>query len=356
MTRRVLTWARAHARTLTFLATAGLSFLASDCALRAAEHAATNEAPRLVLSPPSSSLTIRSPALFPETVVHDAARDRLLVGSFRRGAIYAVDDAGGATAIVDEPRLCSVLGIAIDEARGRVWAVNSDLGASAKPSAAGAKKLAAVGVYDLSTGEPLLYVDLAPLAPGPHLLNGIALDADGSAYVTDSFAPVIYKVRADGEATVFAKSERFEGAGINLNGVVVHPDGYLLVVKKSDGQLFKVPLDHPEALSGVAVSTRFVGGDGLLLVDDRSLVIVANKTPDAATNAVFALSTDDGFASARVDGRIDLGDVYPTTAVQRGGGVYVVHSRLNELIQGAPEVREGLRTEAVLDRVGDVRR
>lgn len=355
MTRRVLTWSRAHAHALTFLGTAILSFLASDCALRASERASTNDAPRLALSPPSSALIIHAPALFPETVVHDAARDRLLVGSFRRGAIFAVDDAGGATAIVDEPRLCSILGIAIDEARGRVWAVNADLGASAKPSAAGAKKLAAVGVYDLATGTPVAYVDLAPLAPGPHLLNGIALDADGSAYVTDSFAPVIYKVSTAGEPTVLARSERFEGKGINLNGVVVHPDGYLLVVKKSDGQLFKVPLDHPDAISTVAVSTRFIGGDGLLLVDGRSLVVVANKTPEAATNAVFALSSDDGFASARVDARVDLGEVYPTTAVLRDGRLYVLHSRLNELIQGAPDVQDALRTEAALDRVGEVR-
>lgn len=346
MTRRVLTRTRAHARVLTFVLTALASFLASDCALRQS----------FALSPTSASLTIRSPALFPETVVYDADRDRLLVGSFRRGEVHAVDREGATTVLIDDPRLCSVLGVAVDEARGRLWAVNADLGASLKPSAAGAKKLAAVAVYDLSTGAPTAYVDVAALAPGPHLLNGIAIDAAGDAYVTDSFAPVIYKVSAAGDAALFVRSERFEGPGINLNGVVVHPDGYLLVVKKSDGQLFKVPLDRPHALSSVEVSSRFVGGDGLLLLDPWHLVIVANQTPDAATNAVFALSSEDGFATAKVDATEPLGDVYPTTAVRRGDEVLVVHSRLNELIQGAPEVKEGLTTEAALDRIGDVHR
>ncbi|MEO8901496.1 MAG: hypothetical protein ABI488_07210 [Polyangiaceae bacterium] len=49
------------------------------------------------------------------------------------------------TRLVDDPRLCSVLGIAVDAERGQLWAVNADLGASTRPSAAGPKHLAAVG-------------------------------------------------------------------------------------------------------------------------------------------------------------------------------------------------------------------
>src|SRR5688572_28549228 len=103
----------------------------------------------------------------------------------------------------------------------------------------GPRRLAGVGIYDLKTGKPLSYVDLGPLAEGPHLMNGIALDPSGNAYITDSFSPVIYKVTAEGSASIFLRDERFAGKAINLNGVVVHPDGYLLVIKKSDGALFK---------------------------------------------------------------------------------------------------------------------
>lgn len=301
-------------------------------------------------------VTVRRAALYPETLEYDARANTFLAGSLREGAIYEVDATGDVKLRVDDPRLCSVLGIAVDAERGMLWAVNSDLGASLKPSAEGPKNLAAVGVYDLQTGKPIRYVDLAPLAAGPHLVNGIALDRDGSAYITDSFSPSIYKVDREGRASLFLRSEQFAGDGINLNGVVVHPDGYLLVVKKSDGSLFRVPLSAPERFTRVNVAQRFVGGDGLVLASARSLVLIANQTPSVATNAAFSLTSDDGWTSAEVRATRALGDVYPTTAVLRDGTLYVLHSKLNELIQSAPEQKAKLRMQATVQPIGKAAR
>jgi hypothetical protein len=276
------------------------------------------------------------------------------LGSFRAGAIYAANRDGAATILVDDPRLCSVLGIAVDRARNRVWAVSSDLGASAKPSAPGPKHLAAVAAYDLTTGQALLYVDVAPLYDGPHLLNGIALDAAGNAYVSDSFSPVLYKLDAAGHASVFLQSEQFIGDGINLNGLVAHPDGYLLVIKKSDGSLFKVPLSHPTGFSKVQTERSFVGGDGLTLAGPRNLLIVANQTPVFKSNRLFALKSDDHWLSAKIVAEQPLGDAYATTAVRRADELYVVSSRLNQLIQSPPEQQPLLQVEAQVRRVGRV--
>ncbi|WP_428261687.1 hypothetical protein [Haliangium sp.] len=300
------------------------------------------------------SLTVRKPALYPETIEYDRGRGSFLLSSFREGRVYAVDDEGEVSLVVDDDRLCSVLGLAVDATRGRLWAVTSDLGVSVKESARGPKKLAAVGVYDLATGEPVDYVDLAALTPGDHLANGIAVDSDGNAYVTDSFSPVIYKIDAQGRASVFLRDEQFAGDGISLNGVVVHPDGYLLVVKKSDGTLFRVPLDDPARFSKVDVADRFKGGDGLLLVGEKDLVIIANQASGTASNAAFSLSSQDGWGSARLDQILPLGAVYPTTGVVREGRIYVVHSKLNELIQSSVEDRERLRTEATIQDIGHV--
>jgi len=305
-------------------------------------------APVIAFDSGGRALTVQRQALYPETIVYDRKADRFLLGSFRDGAIYAVDPAGKATPLVGDPRLCSVLGIAVDSARRRLWAVNSDLGASAKPSQAGPKRLAGVGVYDLETGEPSLYVDLAPLAAGPHLLNGIALDAAGNAYVTDSFSPVIYKVTPAGDASVWLRDGRFAGTGVNLNGIVYHPDGYLLVIKKSDGALFKVPVAHPSGFSQVAVARSMVGGDGLTLAGGNDLVVIANRTPDHIADAAFFLTTRDGWVSAEVAAERKLGDVYPTTSVLRKDTLYVVHSKLGELLAAPPERKAGLREKAVI--------
>lgn len=310
----------------------------------------------IVLSPSGSALTIRHPALYPETIEYDATRDAFLVSSFRKGAVYAVDRHGAATVVVNDDRLCSVLGIALDAQRGKLWAVNSDFASSLKPSLPGPKKLAAVGVYDLASGKPLQYVDLSPLAAGPHLLNGIALDAAGNAYITDSFSPNIYKVDAHGQSSLFLSDARFAGEGINLNGLVVHPDGYLLVIKKSDGALFKVPLHQPAALTRVALDAPLIGGDGVLLAGDRNLVVIANQVPGKAANAAFVLTSDDGWTTAKLRAQQSLGDVYPTTAVLRDGTLFVISSQLNALIQAPPEQKNKLAVEATIREIGQVAR
>lgn len=299
-------------------------------------------------------LTVRKQALYPETIEYDAQRKRFLLGSFRDGAIYEVDAAGGARLVIDDVRLCSVLGIAIDSKRNRLWAVSSNLGASRRVCSAGPKQVAAVGVYNLTTGAPLNFIELAPLAQSPHLANGIALDKKGHAYVTDSFAQAIYKVDGAGQARLFVQDARLGGEGINLNGVVVHPDGYLLVIKKSTGQLFKIPLDRPQQLSQVALDTSLVGGDGLTLIENKTLMVIANQTPDAASNAAFSLSSDDGWRSAKLREKHPLGVVYPTTAVLHDGTISVVHSKLNELIQASPDTKSNLKTEATIQPIARV--
>jgi hypothetical protein len=311
-------------------------------------------APALAFGDAGDPLIVQHAALYPEAIEYDSARDRFLLGSFREGALYAVDPAGRTSLLVGDPRLCSVLGIAVDAARGRVWAVNSDLGASAKPSAAGPKRVAGAGIYDLATGEAIAYADLAPLAEGPHLANGIALDAEGNAFITDSFAPVIYKVTKDGEASVFLQDPRFAGAGVNLNGLIVHPDGYLIAVKKNDGALFKIPLDRPSAFTRVAVARDFVGGDGLTLVGKGSLVVIANRTPAYAADAAYALTSRDGWATAEVASVRELGDVYPTNAVLRKGTLHLVQSRLDRLIAAPPEEKARLQERAAIRPIGRV--
>ena len=299
--------------------------------------------------------SIHKAALYPETIEYDAKRGRFVLGSIREGAIYAVDGQGRATRVIDDPRLCSVLGIAIDRARDWLWVVDADLGSSSKPSLAGPKHLAAVAIYELGTGKPVNYIDLAPLLAGPHLLNGLALDATGTAYVTDSFSPAIYQVSAAGRARVFLRSAEFMGDGINLNGLVVHPDGYLLVIKKSDGSLFRVPLADPARFSKVN-GVKVVAGDGVTLIGKNQLVVIANQVPGFASNRAYSLSSSDGWRSASVRATYAFENVYPTTGVLREGTLYAVYSQLNQLIQASSEQKALLRVEATILPIGRVER
>lgn len=311
------------------------------------------------LGPTGPAQIVSKPALYPETVDYDPTHGSLVVGSFRDGAIYrlAVDGDRGATRFADDRRLASTLGIKVDATHGRLWAVGADVGVGVRRSAAGPRRSADVAVFDLSSGAPIGHFDLAGLVAGPHLLNGVTVDAAGNAYVSDSLSPVIYRITADGKASVFARDERFTGPGINLNGVVFHPRGFLLVVKKSDGALFKVSLDDPPRVSRVEVDGGgvFVGGDGMLLVGENDLVVVANATPAAATNAAYAIASDDDWTTARVYDVLPLGDDYPTTAVVHDGTLYVVSSKLDALLHAEGGDPASLRAEATIRPIGSVR-
>ena len=300
-------------------------------------------------------ITVNQSALYPETIAAGADDRHFLLGSFREGAIYEVDMTGNARRLVQDKALHSVLGIFADKRHNRLYATNSDLGASLRSSADTVRRLAVIGVYDLTTGAVIEHVNLGALLPdSPHLLNGITGDDLGNIYVTDSFSPVIYKIDQHGKASVFLRSRQFEGPGINLNGIVYHPDGYLLVIKKSDGSLFRIPLHNPRAFARIKMGAAYAGGDGVALVDHNTVLIVANQTEKVRANSAYLLASRDGWKTADELDSHPLGDVYPTTGLIQNHRIYVLSSHLNRLIQASPQAQAQLREKAVVRSLGKV--
>jgi sugar lactone lactonase YvrE len=234
--------------------------------------------------------------------------------------------------------MVSAIGIRIDTDRDRVLVCNSDPGVSihTKPETQG--KLAGLAVFQLSSGNLIKYIDLGSLSEGGgHFCNDIALDTNGVAYITDSFSPIIYKVDVDNNASIFLQNDQFTGEGFNLNGIVVKDD-YLLVAKYNDGTLFKFPLDDPQKFSQVNIEGTYQGADGLLWAADGSLIMIAN----AQTNKVLKLTSEDGWASAKVASTADTGQVFPTTGKEINGNIYVLYAMLHVVFN--PEAKEQVST------------
>lgn len=274
----------------------------------------------------------------------------MLLGSIRQSAVVAIEPDGRAMPLVVDPRLRSVVGIRVDAARGRLLVVNSDYGVAERSAKGEAFTVAALGVYDLATGTPLKYVDLTALRPGERrFLNDLDVDAAGNVYLTDSTATAILKVDVAGTPSVLLTDEQFRGDGFNLNGVQAHPDGFLLVAKKSDGKLFRVPLADPAAFGVVEIAEPLVGTDGLVLTGPRELIAIANRTATAAPNVIRRLVSDDGWRTARVVEESDTGDVYATTGVVVEDRLFVsqgwLHTLPAALSDGAP-LRESFRIRA----------
>lgn len=273
------------------------------------------------------SLIVERENLFPEGVEYSSKVGSFFLSSQTEGTVYQVSPDGSFFPFVEDDRLVSSLGLQVDEQRNRLLVANSDLGFSVRSTPETQQELAALGIYDLFTGESIAYANLGMLLPNePHVANDIAVDALGNAYVTDSFSPIIYKVDPQGNSSIFLSDERFEGDGFNLNGIVYHPNEFLIATKSNEGLLFKIPLENPEEFSQVQIDRTLLGSDGLFLVDDDSLVVVSN-----ALDRVFAIDTDDNWESAMVIDSFATPDVFPTTATVREEEIFVLYSNLGRL-------------------------
>lgn len=301
-------------------------------------------------------LTTEDKSIYPETLIYSKGAGHFYVGSVRYGTVYEIDDSGAYKQIIKDEKLHSVLGIAVDYQRQRLFVTNSDLGVATNSEYDGSLKVAGLGIYDLTSGSKIAYHDLASLLPKrAHFANGITLDSEGNAYITDSVAPVIYKVDTENNASVFLQSPEFEGDGFNLNGIVYHPDGYLIAIKKNSGDLFKIPLEEPQAFSTIEIGDRFVGGDGLIIIDDDELVVISNEEAGVSANAAYLLKGMDHWQSAKLTSTLPLGDVYPTTGAVKDQKIHVIHSSLKLLRQSAEQDREKLGLVAAILEIGTIK-
>jgi sugar lactone lactonase YvrE len=273
-------------------------------------------------------ISVPQAALHPEGIQYDEANKRFIVSSRTKGFISTVKDDSTFTQLADDSRLISTIGVNLDAGRNRVLVAVSDNGANTTRSNAGGivtlRKRAAVAIFNTTTGALLNYVDLGGLRPAlNHFANDIAVDAAGNAYVTDSYAPIIYKVDPQGVASVFLENAQFDaGTAFGLNGIVYHPDGYLIVAKANTGTLFKVPIANPASFTTItnAVGLTLTGADGLLLTDPQTLLLVSGSQ-----STVYRLSSTDSWANVRSTGTFATGAVSPTTITKRGNDAYVLY-------------------------------
>ena len=274
---------------------------------------------------------------YPESIAWAPPHNSFFVGSIRQGVIGKVALSGRYTPFIRDNKLVSSAGLKFDAERNLVWVAVGDVGYSVRSSPVTEGKLAALAAYDATTGKRRAYHDLGGLIEGRHFANDIALDAQGQVYITDSFSPVIYRVDAQGEASVFVRNEWFAGEGFNLNGIVWHPDGYLLVNKHNSGELFRISTTGTPDIQRVALPEALKGADGLLLLAANRLALVQNSGADR----VVELVSNDGWHSATVASAHKSSGSFPTSATRVGKRYYVLNSRLDTLMsKDAPRISE----------------
>lgn len=271
-------------------------------------------------------ILVAQPGLFPEGIEYDVMNGRFLLGSLGEGTVYAVNDDGTFQPFIEDDDLLSSVGLEIDAARNRLLVANT-ANIFADPSL---EVAAYLGIYDLATGERLDMIDLLVDAPGgDHFANDIAVDADGNAYVTDSNYGV-FKVDTDGGISTFAAAE----VGITApNGIVYHPDGYLIVADAATGGLYKVPVNDPGSASQIGLE-QSIFGDGMAWHPNGNLIVF-----DYNSSSVLSLSSADDWATAVIEATSP--DHPASTIAVRGEQIYAVYPHFKELYDGtSPEAFE----------------
>jgi sugar lactone lactonase YvrE len=271
-------------------------------------------------------LIINSDALYPEGVAYNSRTGEFYVSSLRKGAIGTLNSSGVYTQVFEHPDLISSIGLSADITRDRLIACVSDPGVGIKTNEKTKGNLARLMVFNVNSKKLIKKIELGQLKKGGHFCNDMTVDDQGNIYVTDSFSPVIYKVDKAYKASIFAESESFKGEGFNLNGIVYHPKGYLLVAKYNDGSLWKVSVKNPKDITQIRLKEPYSGLDGLVLISENEVVGIQNNGADK----VHKFTTSDDWKTASTV-TVTPQLKFPTTGVKTTDGVYVVEGKLSEI-------------------------
>ncbi|KAF5726367.1 hypothetical protein HS088_TW22G00044 [Tripterygium wilfordii] len=273
---------------------------------------------------PTHVFHYHSSGFFRECAKWDDLNRRFLVGFMEGGVgqIKVPDDYSPGT-VLDEVIVVkdvdlagnASLGVLLDRPRNRLLVTISDVIKG---------RYAALAAYDLSTWRRLFLTQLS----GPSektMADDVAVDAEGNAYVTDARTSRIWKVSAEGKFLytitnpLFNVKEWYRNFMATLNGIVYHPDGYLLVIHTGSGNLYKVDIAKGDGVKLIPVNGSLIFGDGIELSSPTKLVVAGNPTGRLVESL-------DGWETAAVVSKFKgPAHRFATAATVKDGKVYVSH-------------------------------
>ncbi|SDN24761.1 SMP-30/gluconolactonase/LRE family protein [Allokutzneria albata] len=279
-------------------------------------------------------ITAKAQDLFPEGIAWDPLRRSFLVTSISEGTISVVRPDGRVRPFAAHPRMVQTFGVHVDAVRNRVLVAYGDMGSGRRSTPETTWKSSGVGIFSLSTGRLLHLVGLA-VGPGRHAANDLAIDRAGNAYVTDPASDTLYRIDPQGRPAVLVRDPKLGATGIGMNGIVWHPEGFLLSTRYDTGALLRIPLDDPRRITEVRLDRPLAGGDGLDLRQDGTLAVVTNAFGGNGKVAVSVLEADRDWTAARAVHRVEpWADSQPTTIARTPHGSYVLDGRMGVWLEG----------------------
>ncbi|WP_433198365.1 SMP-30/gluconolactonase/LRE family protein [Nocardia sp. CA-107356] len=314
-------------RTISTIATA------VACTAVAACGTATETPQATTVSQPSTRIStayeLPGDRVYPEGIAADPRTGDTYVGSYANGAIYrATPGSKRAETFLPEGAdgRKTANGLKVDAA-GRLWVIDSTAG---------------VAVYDTTSRALIARFDVT--GTGPRLVNDLAITPDGTAYVTDSLHPVVYRITPDQVTDAAAHGGRADLTtqfdlstvisahtpnAFTLNGIVSDDSGrYLLIVDMNAGELYRIATaaNSPNPIRRVTMrGPDLKNGDGLELHGDT--LWAAQNVNNTITRWKI---TDDG-ASVQLERTVtDESLRIPTTLIRSNDRTLVVASQFDK--------------------------
>jgi len=277
--------------------------------------------------------------LWPEGVDRDPRTGAFYVASVRHRTIVRASANGTERALwpAGDARMGAMLGVRVDPARRVVWATTSGLpqmeGWTPADSA-----LAALLRIDARSGRILRRWDL-PIAPRGHALGDLAVGPRGDVYVTDSYHPVLYRLRPGADTLERITHPLFR----SLQGMAATNDDRFLYVADYSRGLLRVRLaDGDVQRLGVPAGTDTRGCDGIVL-HRGALVAVQNGASPARIVRFVLDAAGDSIVATQVLDRNPALAPEPTIGTMMGDRfVYVANSQWEEFDE-AGRLKAGAR-------------
>jgi len=212
-----------------------------------------NEAGKFV--PISDNVKVYGSFRFAESCVYDSVRDLIVV--MNAGVPQSQEENDGYVSLLNPDgsvHTTKWIGAARDG-----LTLNHPLGSAIHKGTLYTADIDVVRTFDLATGKP----GRAYTVEGATFLNGIAVNKDGTIFVSNSRPESrVYKITADGKVSIFLDGEPL----VIPNGVAIDPDGNVVVVNVGNNAVMTF-----DPVSGKLIRTEHAvegGNDGLVILPD----------------------------------------------------------------------------------------
>ncbi|HEX4278047.1 MAG TPA: hypothetical protein VHZ74_21985 [Bryobacteraceae bacterium] len=261
---------------------------------------------------PPTEVTIHDDKPFPESVT-STSDGTLIIGGLNKGVVYRAAK-GASTAELwikpDTNGLQRVLGVLADQKSNTLWVCSAKRPNATAPTA--------VKTFDLKTGASKGSYDFP--APDNALCNDIAIGPDGSAYLSDTLANRILRLKKGASALdVWVKDDKLAGA----DGIAFGDNSTIYVNTVTTNRFFRVPINKDGSAGAVAElkpSQALSSPDGMrALGNNQFLMIEGAGRLDHVT-----VSGNDAKIEVLKDGFKG-----PTAVTRIGNNAWVIEGKLN---------------------------